>query len=416
MIVLSFLICHLSFCVAQTIKIGGNVYGGGRSGELSGSTSVTVYAGDIHEVYGGAQQSNVGGRTFVHLDSEHASDDIFIANVYGGNDIAGTVGEGDATTTIPDELENIKREEADANDKTKNTIDNTWKAFVRTSACKEKKDVKYQGVDLSIDANMLVVGNLFGGSNGDYDYTHEKILDNQGNPTAEDNPYYGKTVPEVTKTYLEIKGGCIAHVYGGGNNATVTEATTIHIENSSDNLEKGGIVFAGKHPEISDVIAYFQSKVHMATFQSNLDSWAFNHARVFGGNNTAPMYIMPKWNVQKGIIRDLFSGGNEGPMYSESGLLLDIDPSDDNKGGLEIVNVYGGCRRADVRPMRLMNGKYEEVAAILSDPAYKFPKGLAARTLVRGGKIHNVYGGNDISGKVSGGNAVGIYTDILGDV
>ena len=125
-------------------------------------------------------------------------------------------------------------------------------------------------------------------------------------------------VPELSSTYLEIKGGCIAHVYGGGNNATVNDSTLIHIENGSCDLQSTAALYAYNKAEtkpstlaqlkeiVKPVIAGFQSKVTMATFQSNLNSWAFNHARVFGGNNKAPMYIMPSWNLQKGIIRDLF--------------------------------------------------------------------------------------------------------------
>ncbi len=416
---------------AQTITIGGNVYGGGKSGDLNGSTNVTVYAGEFKDVYGGAQQANVAGRTFVNIDGEHASDDIFIVNVYGGNDVSGTIGEGNVTTTVPEELENIWKSSADDNDKTKNKITNSTKSFVRTTA---SPDTETETITIGTGANaftvkgdskMFVVGSLFGGSNGDYDYTSE-TLDGKA------NPYYGLSVPELTSTYLEIKGGCIAHVYGGGNNATVNESTLIHIENESCDLESTVSLRAynqsatkpttkeGLKAAAQPILGTFQSKVNMPTFQARLESWAFNHARVFGGNNKAPMYIMPSWNLQKGIIRDLFSGGNEGAMHSESGLLLEIDPAVDlvtgNKDKLEIVNVFGGCRRADVRPMKLVNGAYQEVAAVLTKGNYKFPKGLSARTLVRGGKIHNVYGGNDISGNVVGGNAVGIYSDILGDV
>ena len=104
LLALSFFIFHLSFSIAQTITIGGNVYGGGKSGNLSGSTNVTVYAGEFKDVYGGAQKADVGGRTFINLDGEHASDDIFIVNVYGGNDISGTIGEGSVATTVPEEL------------------------------------------------------------------------------------------------------------------------------------------------------------------------------------------------------------------------------------------------------------------------------------------------------------------------
>ena len=409
------------------IVIGGNVYGGGNAGDLNGSTKVTIYAGEFKDVYGGARMANVGGSTFVNLDGENASDDIFIVNTYGGNDIAGTIGQGSVVTKVPGELENIKRVDEDADDKTKNAIDNTTKTFIRTSACKEEDKVTVS--EEKIDSKMLVVASLFGGGNGDYTYK-----DDNGDDLMEDGKYVvtdgTNTVatsvspfikPDLSSTYLEIKGGCIAHVYGGGNNATVTGSTLINIDNSSDDLEKGAIVFAGKHPEISSVTDYFHSKVKMSTFQSNLISWAFNHARVFGGNNKADMAITPKWNLQRGVIRDLYSGGNEGDMTSSHGLLLDIDPQASTllsydeqqaiKNKLQIDNVYGGCRRADVRPM--LNNQDTEA---ISPGGYSFPKGLSARTLVRGGKITNVYGGNDISGKVYGGNAVGIYTSILGDV
>ena len=83
------------------INIAGNVYGGGNAGDLGGKTEVLVYGGDIHQVYGGARQANVGGSAFVHIDGEHASKYIVIDKLYGGNDIAGTIG---ASAEIPTEL------------------------------------------------------------------------------------------------------------------------------------------------------------------------------------------------------------------------------------------------------------------------------------------------------------------------
>ena len=97
--------CSMFHAYAQ-ITIGGNVYGGGNAGDMSGNTSVTVRAGDIHGgVYGGARQANVGGHAFVNIDGEHMSDDIVINYVYGGNDIAGNVGESiKETDPIPAKL------------------------------------------------------------------------------------------------------------------------------------------------------------------------------------------------------------------------------------------------------------------------------------------------------------------------
>ena len=92
----------LSTMTAQAqITIAGNVYGGGNAGDLGGRTEVLVYGGDIHQVYGGARQANVGGSAFVHIDGEHASNYIVIDKLFGGNDIAGNIGTSDE---VPSEL------------------------------------------------------------------------------------------------------------------------------------------------------------------------------------------------------------------------------------------------------------------------------------------------------------------------
>ena len=405
--------CAMFNAFAQ-ISIGGNVYGGGNAGKTGGDTKVTVYAGEINAVYGGARMADVEGSAFVNLDGKKATADILITSVYGGNDISGTIGTAKA---VPAELENVKTDDS-STDKTKNAIDNTWSAFVRTSPCATKRTVTTDdGTELTADKTMLVIGSLYGGGNGEYTYK-----DANGNDLQENGQYIVRdaegnivatsatpfTKPELAKTYLELKGGCIAHVYGGGNNATVTENTTINIDNTSDDLEKAVKVWAKANDKpLAEVFQYLITKVKLATFQSALSSFAFNYSRIFGGNNKADMAIRPTWNLQNGIIRDLYSGGNQGAMTYEKGILLPIDPV--NSDGLKINNVYGGCRMADVNPAKAtipaetINGTY-------------YPAGYAARVLVEGGDIQNVYGGNDISGTIYGGNAVGIHSSIKGDV
>ena len=374
----------LALLVQAQITIGGSVYGGGNAGDTEGSTKVTVRGGDISAVYGGARMADVKGNAFVHIDGEHASEDILISSVYGGNDIAGTIGTANQTNAVPDELTQISTKNG------KNAIDNTWNAFVRTSRSTKEVDGE------TVDDKVIVIGSLFGGGNGDYDYT------------SNDSPYKGMVKPELAKTYLEILGGCIAHLYGGGNNATVTDNTTICINNSSDDLEKTVVAWAkANNKPTEEVFGYLQTKVKLSTFQSDMSSYAFNFARVFGGNNKADMAIRPTWDLQRGIIRDLYSGGNQGAMTYEKGILLPITP--DNSDALKIENVFGGCRMADVNPAKVaipaetINGTY-------------YPAGYAARVLIEGGDILNVYGGNDISGNIYGGNAVGIHSSIKGDV
>ena len=402
--------------------IKGNVYGGGNQGDVKGNATVTVRGGDIDQVYGGARMADVGGRTLVNLDGKNADSDILIRNVYAGNDIAGTIGESGEATTVPEELEGVLKEgETKETHPKKNAIDNSWKTFLCTSRSVNTTTGK--------ENKAIIVGNLFGGGNGDYYYT--TTADNDGNYYVfqkegdQNHIASGKTPfikPELDKTYLEIKGGLIAYLYGGGNNATIRENTTIYIDDESTDLSSQveqyitDMTAAGHPTTFENVLAYMLRKVSLNTFQNDFSNWNYHFARVFGGNNKAPMAIHPTWNLQRGRIRDLYSGGNQGDMTHPKGILLDINPVPDENGKTDqlfIHNVYGGCRMADVHPLQ-PDGS--EVTEILGIDGYYFPKNLAARVMVQGGDIENVYGGNDIRGKVYFGDAVGINTSIRGNV
>ena len=426
---LAFYSLAMPHAMAQTtpsigIVIGGNVYGGGNEGEVSGSTTVTMKAAEVRgSVFGGARMADVGGRAFVHIDGENTvGGEILLKRVYGGNDIAGTVGKNvnsslTTTTAIPTQLTEVGKTEG------KNDINDSWVAFVRTS--------KMPTEDYD---HRIVVGTIFGGGNGDYNYfspgditgqdsigqnivaTKYEVRDKStGALIAEDTVPFTK--PTLSKTYLELLGGCLAHVYGGGNNVTVTQNTTLCINNTSKGLAHllNASDPTGEFKELTGIL-------EKNTFQNDYSNLDYTFARIFGGNNKAEMSIMPVWNIQRGRIRDLYSGGNEGNMTSPYGLLMDIAPLGtvaEMEAGLYITNVYGGCRRADVNPKN-SDGQTPSTIQLPIDnelySSYKFPAGLSARTIVRGGHIINVYGGNDISGRVYGGDAVGIYSTVYGDV
>ncbi|MCR5849640.1 MAG: hypothetical protein K6G92_02880 [Bacteroidaceae bacterium] len=413
------------------ISIGGNVYGGGNEGEVDGNTTVTIRNGQISKVFGGGRMANVGGSAFVNLDGENASSTsrILIGSVYGGNDISGTVGTNISLSAtgvdkVPAELTDVLRgSETLTTNPEKNDINNSWSAFVRSS----------QMTGTETFDHAILVGSVYGGGNGDYSYSSE-----DGVPEAGKTTHYikdkltnetiattvtatggaGFTEPELAKAYLEINGGCLSQVYGGGNMATVTDNTVISMDNHSKGLQElipaqnPGESAADYQARLMTVLMDLARFTGLATFQGDFASLNYTSSRVFGGNNKATMSIHPHWNLKSGKIRDLYSGGNEGDMTNSYGLLLDIQ-----KGSqISVINVYGGCRKANVHP--LLNGA-EVGSADVQLPAnlgYHFPAGLSARVIVHGGDVTNVYGGNDISGRVWGGTAVGIRTSIRGDV
>ena len=364
------------------IKIGGNVYGGGNEGDVGGNTAVTLYAGDLNKVFGGARMADIDGRSFVHLDGEHASDYILINYVYGGNDISGTIGKMTDTNasvaTMPGELTKAAE----------NGISNKWDAYVRIST---KTTTTGEGENTKVveaeGAQKIYIGQLFAGGNGAYEYTGD---------------LEGKGAPDLKRTYLEILGGSIVYAFGGGNNATVSEKTVIHVENPSkvvSSIKVGDTELLS--PERIAEMGYNPGFTYPT-------SDAFQIGSFFGGNNVAAMAIRPTWNLKSGKIRNLYSGGNEGDMTSTEGLLVEIPTA----STLKVDNLYGGCRKADVIP----GGDKSSPAQVHNLENYFFPEGFSARVLIRGGDVNNVYGGNDISGKVYGGNAVGVYASIRGDI
>ena len=146
----------LLLCLSETlmqaqISIGGSIYGGGNAGNTGGSSKVSVYAGNLHAVFAGARMANIGGYSFVHLDGEHASDYILADYIYGGNDIAGTIG---TSAEIPTELTEVGDKDVDP---TKNEIDNTWNTFVRIST--------KTAATTSPNAKKIYVGQHLGGGN-----------------------------------------------------------------------------------------------------------------------------------------------------------------------------------------------------------------------------------------------------------
>ena len=380
---------HVLMCTRADaqITIGGSIYGGGNQGNTGGKTAVTVYAGNLHQVYGGARMADVVGSAFVHIDGKNAVDGsyIIIDKVYGGNDISGNIG---TSATIPDSLTQAVA----------NGINNEWNVFVRTS----------NGAN-----NKIYIGQLFGGGNGEYNYTFNpstgihSIIDKTTSEvlaTSEDDFH----VPDVARTYLELLGASVDYIYGGGNNATITDSTVIYYNNPSEvvtSIKDTRVTTEGDGELIT--ADRCRDKMGLNLAFSHPESPDFQVGCLFGGNNFAEMKITPKWILNQGKVRNLYSGGNHGDMTSPLGLMLEIPDT----STIIVDNIYGGCRMADVMPT--VNGVYTPADNL---PGYKFPKGLSARVLVRGGDINNVYGGNDITGRVYGGSAVGIYTSVSGDV
>ena len=339
-----------------------NVYGGGNQADLKGSTDVILQGGIVQgDVYGGARMADIEGRTFVNIDGANAANSLIVRAVYGGNDISGEISGTNTTGS---------------------------NALVQSTP-----NTRYP----------VIIGSLYGGGNGDYVYNNNTITLNKLNEETgllEATSYNVAGKPELAKTYISLNGGVFGNVYGGGNFATVTEQTVINANNST--------AMSGALNSIHEDNAAFLGLFAGVDYTINGNNMVFSYHvnRMFGGNNQADMAIRPTWDLQKVDINNLYSGGNRGDMTHPNGIAIAIQSDD-----VRVNNVYGGCRMADVKP----NNTTGNIAAE-TIYGYNFESGYAARVYITGGKINNVYGGNDISGKVYYGTNVEIHGAISGDV
>lgn len=367
-------VCALAIlCTVPTmaqVVIGGNVYGGGNQGELEGNANVELKGGTVKgNVFGGARMADVKGRTYVHINGAAASSALIVKGVYGGNDISGTIATSDED--LPFAISTSKG------------VDKSWNAFVRATAGNQP----------------VIIGALYGGGNGDYEYTTNTVNNTKYDVTLDDGTYTVDNKPTIEKTYLEINGGIYGSIYGGGNAATVTGQTVIYANNTTAiNGTTNRILQAG-----NEFLGLFAGTDY--TLNGDYMVFGYHANRIFGGNNLAEMDIRPTWDLQSIDVNNLYSGGNRGNMTHEKGIIIALQS--DN---VRVNNVYGGCRMADVNPAN--TGALAEETLY----GYTFPAGYAARVYVTGGKINNVYGGNDISGKVYHGTNVEIHGAISGDI
>ena len=482
----SALVFGLSTAWIRGGTIYNNVYGGGNRADLIGVSTAILDGGTIYgSVFGSARMADVYAHSAVAINTDDSNpNSLFVHSVYGGNDIAGKAGGSIAMTKImtpgcnwmswftqfgPEAMKARKLledkpgfmadgakyyyngKETSITDNDAINRNNVWNSWVTTGRAYDKP---------------VFIGSLYGGGNGAYDYVDGTVTlpchfdKEDGTLDTTYKPEEGETnvtggmmtfgssenplsTPNTERAYVQIEGGTIGYVYGGGNEATVTASADIYIDNPDDpcKIDKDFITKAGLHSS-----SYFWAKDKTEEGKTVIDTLKVEQKadaeyatlyqtidRVFGGNNVAPMNIQPNWYLHSGRVNNLYGGGNRGNMTNEDGILVYVfqnaDAATNGPNRMKINNLYGGCRMADVSPheqyvtkdamgLPVITGDGDPVTAIDAHSRFghDFPADYAARVFVSGGTINNVYGGNDVSGKVLFGTDVEICGAVSGDV
>lgn len=381
-----------------------NVYGGGKQALLKGNSNVTLKAGVIrNRIFAGACMADINGYGLVNIvgDNTEGADMLIARAVYGGNDISGTI------------FNSGKNKPSGLTFKVEQGLPETLASFVFTQST----------------ATNVFIGNVFGGGNGDYKYVDDpnntgklKIELTEEHKDKEEEEvkiiFDNLNKPEADYAYLQIEGGTFGNIYGGGNNATILKQTDIYYGINDAEIKP----LKGIPSENLSWLKLYEG--FTKDNENNTFDLTYNAFRIFGGNNLAEMSIRPKWHLKSGTVGNIYSGGNKGKMTNPNGIILTITSPD-----LKAHNVYGGCRMANVEPKdadaiaeetyTYHSYKYPAGDGTFSESynaEYEFKEGYAARVLITEGQINNLYGGNDISGKVHFGTNVELRGAISGDV
>ncbi len=399
---------NVYYAVGQQGTLLGSLYGGSYKGVIEGNTFVEMAEGFANNVYGGSRQADIHGASHVWAydgkfrgikDANH----LIICNLYGGNDIAGTI-----SGTMPAKFTESKWNAApNGDDKPRpNLTDKKFNTYVEISAD-----------DGSANRGFPLIGSAYAGGNGEA-WVSEQLSGPK---------------PEVETTLLEIEGGSTLRAFGGGNMATVTGNTYIFTNAASNNF--ANVTFTDYQKNIMTKVFFNSMKSGYRWDDNTLTIDPYHVVRLFGGNNLATMDIQPTWNLWNGKIENVYSGGNMGDMtyYNPDGVMarkdgvktgvLGVENADGtnvnlNPKGLNITVdspiiriglLFGGCRMSNVTP-----------TPKAAQPAW--PEGddgvdcYGATVNVIDGNIGYIFGGNDVSGTVEHGTNINICGGVIGQV
>lgn len=234
----------------------GTVFGGNNMGDLELVPDVILLHGNVGTVYGGCNQGAMVGRqnftiegatyndvgSMVHLRKEYVAHNSaaiptthtvvptakVLDAVYGGcrmNGVQYVDPEGHTANTnslVVVEGGNHSTANFFGGSDISGTISGTSRVVITN------------------DTSNIVIGNVFGGGNGNYDYDGHNVYIAGSSHTPE-NLIATDTVnvlrPSCSYTQVDMKGGTAANLYGGGNAAGVTNTALVNMN--------GGLVTTG---------------------------------------------------------------------------------------------------------------------------------------------------------------------------
>jgi hypothetical protein len=427
-----------------------DVFGGGDAAAVTGNTAVTLTAGSVTRAFGGGNQAAISGSTTVNANG------ATVANIYGGGNEAGAtttnvnVSAGTVTTgvyggsnsegTITGAIAVSVTGGTIGSNATPANVHGGGYGHLTESEGNVSVTINGAGVNIYGDVyggsalgnvndatsdvttvtltNGTIHGSIYGGGLGDA--SHAALVNGAVNVivnggTVTDKVFGANNVNGTPKGAVTVtingtdqpqSGYALAEVYGGGNMATysptvTTTPATVVVNGCNNSI---GFVYGGGNA--ADVPA------------TDVTIWGGTIGTVFGGGHgdkdaQTPTEANVTGNVAVkiygGTINEVFGGSNsKGAIGGTSTVTIE-----DNGGSctFDVNDVYGGGNQADGKAGTLNIGCGAVITGNIYGGAKQANVNDDIHLVISGGNLHNVFGGNNISGNVKGSIIVDIQKD-----
>jgi len=329
--------------------VDNGIYGGSNiSGIIYGSTSVSIYGGNVHDIYGGGE----GNNTFVRDDvsvvigtTETINQPVVTGSIYGGSAF-GTV---NATTTNAAANNHTTTVTVNNGNITGVTVgEETTGGSVFGGGKGNGTYTPYVKGNITVNINGGTINNVFGG------------FDDAGTPQGSD--------------YVYLNGGVIGKSFGGGNNTSLT-TTHIYLQGAQTEYLFGG------------------SNNNGAITTSNVTITSGQATYAFGGNNLGGSCNTSNISMSNGTITNsLFGGGNAVATSTTNVTITGAEAT--------IPYVYGGGNQAGISTKTNVTTSNVTITELYGGSNQS---GDVAETnpTVNSGNITKVFGGNNSGGTVT---------------
>ncbi len=408
---------NVQLTIKGTTTVAGSVYGGGEESAVGGAIEVNILNGTIAtDVFGGGKEGNVGGSVVVNMNGGTVT-----GSLYGGGALANTninnvtAGYGTDSETIPS---------TSTNTTTVNLLGGT------------------------------IQGDAYGGGLGRIGVTAtagEKFTQEEIDAAQEGDPAFGKTTDDWKVQPVAGVEGVEALVYGDvnvnlGNNSSATAFIISHYSGEHADVVKSGRVFGCNNlngsPKGTVLVKVNRTSradggAHAKTIDEdgNFTTYNYEVQAVYGGGNLAAYDPKDPFaegqfteytysdvtashnNTDKPVqvvidgcdetsIEYVYGGGNAAPTPATDVTII---------GSFEIGNVFGGGNGKDKYTLdggMTWNDNNGADVGYKESSEYGSGEALAS---VYGGTVHSIFGGSNTKGniRVSAESAIDKASDCL---